>query len=72
MTGLADMPARPDLFERLLERLMRWHDPDAERRRAAKYEGTRRRAIELRKRSEVVLGSYAAEGRAVRQIRRRG
>jgi len=60
----------PDLFERLMERLMVWHDPAAEMRRVARYEGTRQRAIAARRRSEVVLKSYGAESRAV--IRRRG
>lgn len=70
MTGCADVSRRPDLFERLMERLMPWHDPDDEARRDAKYEETRRRAVDVRKRAEAVLVSYAAEGEAVR--RRRG
>ena len=72
MTGRSDVSLRrPDLFERLVERLMVWHDPTADRRRDQRYEGVRVRAIETRQRSEHVLGSYTRESGAVRARRRR-
>lgn len=70
MTGWAEV-RRPDLFERIMERLMPWHDPDAERERAERYEATRQRAVAVRKRSELVLASYDGESRAVARARRR-
>lgn len=62
---------KPDLFERIMERLMRWHDPAEDQRREAKYEGTRQRAIAVRRRAEQVIRSYDGEGRIV-QHRRAG
>ncbi len=56
----------PDLFERIMERLMRWHDPDADARREARYDETRRRSIAIRKRAEAVIQSYESADRAIR------
>ncbi len=44
---------------------------EAERQRAVKYEATRQRAIAVRRRSEVVIASYAGESLAVRRLRHR-
>ena len=62
---------RPDLFERLMERLMPWHDPQADARRERRYEHLRVAAISTRVRSERVLGSYDRESRAVHERRGR-
>lgn len=59
----------PDIFERIMERLMRWHDPAADQRREARYDETRRRSIAVRQRAELVLRSYDGEGRVVRRRR---
>lgn len=57
----------PDLFERIMERLMRWHDPAADQRREMRYEGTRQRAIAVRRRAEQVIRSYDGESQIVRR-----
>lgn len=66
----AEMP-EPSRFARILERLMVWHDPQAEAERAARYEATRRRAVQSRMRAEVILNSYGHESHVIRSRRRR-
>lgn len=52
--------------ERLLERLMVWHDPVRERAREEHYEAIHRRATAAQRRADVVA-AYEAEQRTLAQ-----
>lgn len=59
----------PPWVERVLDRLMIWHDVADEQRRADRYEEIRVRAIATRTRLESVVASYRTESEITAQKR---